>query len=110
VAFKTCRDVRTAIYRNLHTLSLGWYIQHKSGDITKHVVDAKMRLEPGLADTIYGFVTALILAVGGIILLTLSRLLTFLALASLPVAHYIMARIGREAAPRSLKRPIAKRG
>ncbi|MEM7732842.1 MAG: ABC transporter ATP-binding protein [Pseudomonadota bacterium] len=100
VAFNTCRDLRNAIYRHLQTLSPGWYAQRKSGDVTKHVVDDTMRLEPVLADTIYGFVTALILSLGVfVILMTLSPLLTLLAVAPLPLALYIMIRIGKVARP-----------
>lgn len=100
VAFSICRDLRDTVYRHLQTLSPGWYAQRKSGDITKHVVDDTMKLEPILADTVYGFVTASILSFGVcLILLALSPLLTVLALSPLPLALFIMSRIGRVAIP-----------
>ena len=59
-----------------------------------------MRLEPVLADTMYGFVTAMILSLGGfVILMTLSPVLTMLALLPVPLALNIMVRIGRVARP-----------
>ena len=80
-AFNTCRDLRDAVYQHLQTLSPAWFAARKSGDITKSVVDDSLKLEPVIADAVYGFVVSSILSLGIlIILLTLSPLLTLLAL------------------------------
>ncbi|MGR3491938.1 MAG: ABC transporter ATP-binding protein, partial [Shimia sp.] len=64
------------------------------------VIDDTLRLEPVIADAVYGFVVSMILSVGiFIILLTLSPLLTLLTLLPLPIAVLVMTRSGRKAIP-----------
>ncbi|MEM8591177.1 MAG: ABC transporter ATP-binding protein [Pseudomonadota bacterium] len=100
VAFNTVRDLRDAVYRHLQTLSPSWFAARKSGDITKSVIDDTLRLEPVIADAVYGFVVSMILSLGIlIILLTLSPLLTLLALLPLPITLFVMAKIGKKAIP-----------
>ncbi|QBF32543.1 ABC transporter ATP-binding protein [Thalassococcus sp. S3] len=100
VAFKTCRDLRDAVYTHLQRLSPGWFAARKSGDITTRVIDDTLKLEPVIADAVYGFVVSMILAFGIlIILLFLSPILTILALLPLPIAVFIMVKIGRKAIP-----------
>ncbi|MDX8350433.1 ABC transporter ATP-binding protein [Cognatiyoonia sp. IB215446] len=100
VAFNTCRDLRDAVYAHLQRLSPSWFAARKSGDITKRVIDDTLKLEPVIADAVYGFVVSMILAFGILIILfNLSPLLTLLALIPLPVALFIMVKVGRKAIP-----------
>ena len=100
VAFRTCRDLRDVVYAHLQGLSPSWFADRKSGDITKRVIDDTLKLEPVIADAVYGFVVSVILALGILVVLfNLSPLLTLLALAPLPVAIFIMVKIGRKAVP-----------
>lgn len=100
VAFNTCRDLRNAVYAHLQRLSPSWFAARKSGDITKRVIDDTLKLEPVIADAVYGFVVSMILAFGILIILfNLSPLLTLLALIPLPVALFIMVKVGRKAIP-----------
>ncbi|MEM1302733.1 MAG: ABC transporter ATP-binding protein [Pseudomonadota bacterium] len=100
VAFNACRDLRDQVYAHLQTLSPAWFAARKSGDITKSVIDDTLRLEPVIADAVYGFVVSMILSVGiFIILLALSPILTLMALLPLPFAILAMTRIGRKAIP-----------
>lgn len=98
VAFNTCRDLRDAVYAHLQKLSPSWFAARKSGDITKRVINDTLKLEPVIADAVYGFVVSFILALGILVILfTLSPTLTLLALAPLPVALFIMWRIADRA-------------
>ncbi|WP_320242258.1 ABC transporter ATP-binding protein [Cognatiyoonia sp. IB215182] len=100
VAFNTCRDLRDAVYAHLQRLSPSWFAARKSGDITKRVIDDTLKLEPVIADAVYGFVVSMILSLGILIILfNLSPLLTFLALIPLPFSLAIMAYVGRKAIP-----------
>ncbi|MEL6992836.1 MAG: ABC transporter ATP-binding protein, partial [Pseudomonadota bacterium] len=100
VAFNTCRDLRDAVYTHLQRLSPSWFAARKSGDITKRVIDDTLKLEPVIADAVYGFVVSMILSFGILIILfNLSPLLTLLALIPLPFALAIMAYVGRKAIP-----------
>ncbi|WP_247227982.1 ABC transporter ATP-binding protein [Yoonia sp. F2084L] len=100
VAFKTCRDLRDAVYAHLQRLSPSWFAARKSGDITKRVIDDTLKLEPVIADAVYGFVVSIILSLGILIILfNLSPVLTLLALIPLPVALIIMFFVGRKAIP-----------
>ncbi len=100
VAFKTCRDLRDAVYAHLQRLSPSWFAARKSGDITKRVIDDTLKLEPVIADAVYGFVVSIILSLGILIILfNLSPVLTLLALIPLPVALFIMFSVGSKAIP-----------
>ncbi|MEM9786539.1 MAG: ABC transporter transmembrane domain-containing protein, partial [Pseudomonadota bacterium] len=100
VAFNTCRDLRDAVYAHLQRLSPSWFAARKSGHITKRVIDDTLKLEPVIADAVYGFVVSTILSLGILIILfNLSPLLTLLALIPLPFALVIMAYVGRKAIP-----------
>ncbi len=100
VAFKTCRDLRNAVYTHLQRLSPSWFAARKSGDITKRVIDDTLKLEPVIADAVYGFVVSIILSFGILIILfNLSPMLTLLALIPLPIALIIMFFVGRKAIP-----------
>ncbi|MEM8539275.1 MAG: ABC transporter transmembrane domain-containing protein, partial [Pseudomonadota bacterium] len=69
VAFNTVRDLRDAVYAHLQRLSPSWFAARKSGDITKRVIDDTLKLEPVIADAVYGFVVSMILAVGILVIL-----------------------------------------
>ncbi len=100
VAFKTCRDLRDAVYAHLQRLSPSWFAARKSGDITKRVIDDTLKLEPVIADAVYGFVVSIILSLGILIILfNFSPVLTLLALIPLPVTLIIMFSVGRKAIP-----------
>ena len=69
VAFNTSRYLRDAVYAHLQRLSPGWFAARKSGDITKRVIDDTLKLEPVIADAVYGFVVSVILALGILVIL-----------------------------------------
>lgn len=87
VAFRTCHDTRIALYAHVQRMSPAWFAGRPSGEIVSRVTHDTYTMEPLLADSVYGFVSAAVVAIGVfVIVMVIAPPLALAAVLPLPVA------------------------
>jgi ABC-type multidrug transport system fused ATPase/permease subunit len=100
VAFRTCHDTRMALYAHVQRMAPAWFARRPSGEVVSRLTEDTYRLEPLLADSVYGFVASAVVGLGVLaIVLAIDPLLAACAVAPLPAAlAYVLAQ-GRRVGP-----------
>lgn len=100
VAFRTCHDLRRAAYAHVQRLPPAWFADRPSGEVVSRIVKDTDDIEPLLADAVYGFVAAAVVAVGVLfVLYWLDPVLATVALLPLPCALGFILWQGRRVQP-----------
>ena len=95
VAFGMCHRLRRAVYAQVQRMPPAWMSSRPSGEITARVMKDSDDIEPLLADVVYGFVAAFVVAVGTLgVLLWLDPWLALTALAPMPAAVWLLIKLG----------------
>ncbi len=102
VSNSVTRQVRTAIFARLQTLSTGWFGRQQQGDVLSRLLSDVSTLEVGLSETLRegGFQT-LSLVVSSVILLTLNVPLGLVVLAGAPIVGVVYKSMSGGARKRS---------
>lgn len=91
VAQNTVYDLRTAIFNKLERLPLKYYDRHAHGDTLSRVINDLDTIGNTLQQSITQFIRSVVLLTGIIIMmLTISPILTLIALVSLPLSIFVI--------------------
>ena len=102
VSSSVTRQVRTAIFGRLQSLSTGWYGRQQQGDVLSRLLSDVTSLESGLSETLReGLFQTLSLLVSSIILLTLNVPLGLVVLAGAPIVAVVYKSMSGGARRRS---------
>jgi ABC-type multidrug transport system fused ATPase/permease subunit len=100
VAWNACHDVRLALYRRLQRMPPAFYANRQTGELASRVMKDSDNLEPLVADSVYAFVVGALQTLGSAaILIALNPSLALPALAPLPLAAFLIIRLGRRVTP-----------
>lgn len=89
------KDIRNAIYRHLHILSLGYFTNERTGNLISRITNDVAVINTGISATFLNLVREPLLIIVFLgIALSLSWRLTLLSLLVLPFALYFISKLG----------------
>ena len=89
------KDIRNAVYRHLHTLSLGYFTNERTGNLISRITNDVAVINTGISATFLNLVREPLLIIVFLgIAFSLSWRLTLLSLVVLPFALYFIGKLG----------------
>lgn len=97
-------DIRNQMYSKIVSLPIGFYSHERKGDIMSRLLGDVGEIEASVAASIAGFVKNPILIVGYLfVMVALSWKLTLFVFVLLPIAGWIMGKVGKKLKAQSLE-------
>ena len=98
------RDIRNSLYRKIVSLPIGFYTHERKGDIMSRVSGDVTEIEVSVAASLSALVKQPIMIIGCLaMMLFISWKLTIFVFILLPIAGYIMGRVGKKLKAKSLR-------
>lgn len=98
------RDIRNNLYRKIVSLPIGFYTHERKGDIMSRLSGDVTEIEVSVAASLSALVKQPIMIIGCLaMMLVISWKLTLFVFVLLPVAGYIMGRVGKKLKAKSLR-------
>lgn len=95
-ALKLIRDLRAAMFRHLHTLSLSFYDRARTGELGSRLVNDTAILQYSLTTDLRNLLAApVVIVVGLAMMFKMSWSVSLAALVIVPMVTFIIARLGR---------------
>ena len=98
------RDIRNKLYRKIVSLPIGFYTHERKGDIMSRLSGDVTEIEVSVAASLSALVKQPIMIIGCLaMMLIISWRLTIFVFILLPIAGYIMGRVGKKLKAKSLR-------